>query len=197
MGAQDKYTSVFPTRLRKLIEERKTTITAVAKALNISRQAVSLYADGSTQPNIDKLVEIARFFNVSSDYLIGLSDYERKSTEEITASDMGISEEAAKQLATHNAPSPEFTGTGSTGYVLSIFAESPKFINFCSAVVSYMHCPEFEKDKESVSYIRSFVLRKSILTEYLFQLLDDYINFHSQRTEGKRNLEDEESKGDQ
>ena len=76
MSMQDNYTGVFPSRLRKLIEARGTTITALAKELKISRQAVSQYADGSAQPNIEKIALIARFFNVSSDYLIGLSDLE-------------------------------------------------------------------------------------------------------------------------
>ena len=76
MPTQENYTKPFPSRLRKLIESRETTITALAKELKISRQAVSQYADGSAQPNIEKLVSIARFFHVSTDYLVALSKSE-------------------------------------------------------------------------------------------------------------------------
>ena len=98
MPPQENYTRDFPSRLRKLIESRGTTITALAKELKISRQAVSQYADGSAQPNIEKLVSIARFFHVSTDYLVGLSDYEEKEAEGITAQDMGLSEGFARGL---------------------------------------------------------------------------------------------------
>lgn len=73
MPDDDKYFGVFPTRLRGLIESKKTTITALANALKISRQSVSQYQDGTGQPNVDKLCKIAKYFNVSTDYLVGLS----------------------------------------------------------------------------------------------------------------------------
>lgn len=73
MAGDDKYFGVFPTRLRGLIESRKTTITALANVLKISRQSVSQYQDGTGQPNVDKLCKIAQHFNVSTDYLVGLS----------------------------------------------------------------------------------------------------------------------------
>ena len=66
--------SVFRTRLRELIKERGITITALAKELKISRQSVSKYINGSAYPNIERLFMIARFFDVSSDYLVGLTE---------------------------------------------------------------------------------------------------------------------------
>lgn len=72
--AQEKYNAPFPVRLRELIKSKKTTITALAHELKISRQAVSQYADGSTQPNLERLVEIAKYLNVSTDWLLGLTD---------------------------------------------------------------------------------------------------------------------------
>lgn len=74
MKGQEKYYSPFSSNLRELIAKRGTTITALSKALGISRQAVSQYTDGTGQPNVDKLVMIADYFGVSADYLIGLSD---------------------------------------------------------------------------------------------------------------------------
>ena len=59
------------TRLRQLIEEKPTTITAVARELGISRQAVSQYTMGIGQPNADKLLQIAEYFDVSCDWLVG------------------------------------------------------------------------------------------------------------------------------
>lgn len=74
MEWQGKYNSPFATNLRDLIAKKGTTITALSKVLGISRQAVSQYADGTGQPNVDKLTMIADYFGVSTDYLVGLSD---------------------------------------------------------------------------------------------------------------------------
>ena len=74
MVTQEKYNATFPTNLRKLIEPKDVTITALAHELKVSRQAVSQYQDGSTQPNLQKLAEIAKYFGVSVDWLLGLTD---------------------------------------------------------------------------------------------------------------------------
>ena len=105
MSTLEKYNGVFPERLRKLLDDRGVTRTELARELNISRQAVSQYADGTGQPNIDKLKTIALFFSVSSDYLIGLSDYERIETKELTAEDMGIFQKTSKIFKEFPAPS--------------------------------------------------------------------------------------------
>ena len=62
----------FATRLRDLIEKRGTTIKAVAECIGITRQSVSQYCEGATQPNADTIAKIATYFNVSADYLLGL-----------------------------------------------------------------------------------------------------------------------------
>ena len=73
MSTQDKYNAPFPSNLRTIIDERGTTITALARELGITRQAVSLYADGTGQPNADKLKRISDYFDVSTDWLLGRS----------------------------------------------------------------------------------------------------------------------------
>lgn len=74
MSSQERYNAPFPSRLRGLISEHKTTITALAATLKISRQAVSQYCDGTGQPNTEKLCLICNYFGVSADYLLGRTD---------------------------------------------------------------------------------------------------------------------------
>lgn len=71
MATQEKYNAPFPTRLRDLLREKNTSMTTLAKELNISRQAISQYQDGTGQPNVDKLLKIAEYFKVSVDWLVG------------------------------------------------------------------------------------------------------------------------------
>ena len=64
----------FNERLSELIKEKGTTQKALAEYLGISRQAVSQYVLGETQPSIEVSASIAKFFEVSIDYLAGLSE---------------------------------------------------------------------------------------------------------------------------
>lgn len=68
------YYSTLAVRLRTLISEKDTNITKVAKAAGVTRQAVSAYQDGSSQPTADTLTKISKHFNISVDWLLGLSE---------------------------------------------------------------------------------------------------------------------------
>lgn len=74
MSSVEEYYAEFPSRLRYLIRVNHTTITALAAQLGLSRQAVSLYTDGSTLPNAEKLGLIADYFHVSTDWLLGRTE---------------------------------------------------------------------------------------------------------------------------
>lgn len=67
-------TSIFAERLQRLMKENETTQQALATAMGLTRQAISQYVEGGTQPNIEKLARFAVYFDVSSDFLLGLSD---------------------------------------------------------------------------------------------------------------------------
>lgn len=52
----------------------KVTQADVAKAIGITVSAYSNYEQGIREPSIELLKALCRYFNVSSDYLIGLED---------------------------------------------------------------------------------------------------------------------------
>ena len=173
MSTLEKYNGVFPERLRKLLDDRGVTRTELARELNISRQAVSQYADGTGQPNIDKLKTIASFFSVSSDYLIGLSDYERIETKELTAEDMGILDEAAQQLSKDKQDLQ-----GISGAFLSLLAKSPQFGDFASAASDFIqavnHAKSWSNTVSGVYNERKNVRMKQFL---LFEALLDVLAY--------------------
>lgn len=68
------YDNIFAKRLRELMADTNTTQVELANEMGVTRQAVSQYMDGSAQPNIDKFYRIAKYFNVSADYLLGFSN---------------------------------------------------------------------------------------------------------------------------
>lgn len=68
------YDKAFPRTLRKLLADSKTTKKDLAAHLGRSGQAISYYCDGTSSPDWETIVEIAKFFSVSTDYLLGLID---------------------------------------------------------------------------------------------------------------------------
>lgn len=89
------YDNIFSVRLRELVNKTKTTQQQLAEETNCSRQAISQYLDGSNAPNVEKLSNIAQFFNVSTDYLLGLTDIQSPDVDvKAICKDVGLSEEA-------------------------------------------------------------------------------------------------------
>lgn len=61
-------------RLKELRKSKNINQQKLALKLNITQAAVSKYELGLSEPDISTLIKIADIFNVSIDYLIGLSD---------------------------------------------------------------------------------------------------------------------------
>ena len=57
----------------ELLKENKTNNTKVSSSLGISRSRYYDWKKGVI-PNISTLIELAKYFNVSVDYLVGRSD---------------------------------------------------------------------------------------------------------------------------
>ncbi len=68
------YKENFSKRLIYLRDKKGITQQELADNLNITRQSLSLYEKAERTINIELLAKIADFFNVSTDYLLGLSD---------------------------------------------------------------------------------------------------------------------------
>lgn len=66
---------IFSERLRMLREKGGYTQQQLADILRITKNSISHYELNMCMPSIEVLVEMTRFFNVSIDYLLCLSDY--------------------------------------------------------------------------------------------------------------------------
>ncbi|WP_099304181.1 helix-turn-helix domain-containing protein [Bacillus sp. Marseille-P3800] len=64
----------FNTRFKTLKLEQKVNYQELADLLGISVRAVQHYATGSRYPDFEGLIQLADYFNVSLDYLVGRSD---------------------------------------------------------------------------------------------------------------------------
>jgi transcriptional regulator with XRE-family HTH domain len=63
----------FSERLKALRQEKNVTQRAIANHLNITDTAYGFYEQGKNYPNMDILIKLADYFEVSLDYLVGRS----------------------------------------------------------------------------------------------------------------------------
>lgn len=90
-------TNIFSQRLRELRNGENQEKTA--KNIGISRGALSYYESGERKPDINVLHSIAKYYNVSTDYLLGLTDIPRIDLEESSISNqLGLSSGAIHHL---------------------------------------------------------------------------------------------------
>ena len=66
---------MFSLRLQQLRKEKGLKQTDLAKALNTTQRRISYMELGKVEPDLTTLVALAKFFEVSTDFLIGISDY--------------------------------------------------------------------------------------------------------------------------
>ena len=68
----------FYQRLRDLREDADKTQNDIATILNISRQHYALYEKGERELPMHHFITLAKHYNVSLDYLAGLTDTPKK-----------------------------------------------------------------------------------------------------------------------
>ena len=66
--------SLFLARFRELLAESGKMQKDICAELGISRPTLSNWKTGYSEPNFDDIIMLAKYFDVSSDYLLGLSD---------------------------------------------------------------------------------------------------------------------------
>jgi transcriptional regulator with XRE-family HTH domain len=85
------------TRLKQLRLEKGLTLEQVAKELNTTKVTISRYENSAREPKSDTLRQLAHYFDVSIDYLLGDSD-ERKIITDDEKEIQVILEETRKKL---------------------------------------------------------------------------------------------------
>ncbi len=75
-------------RIKELREQRRLNQEGLALKLNVSQSTISAYEKGERTPDLKTLISIANFFDVSLDYLAGVSENRRQ----IMSCDLSVSE---------------------------------------------------------------------------------------------------------
>lgn len=65
-------------RLKDLREDNDLKQEAIAQMLEMTRQQYQLYESGKRQIPFDKVIKLAVYYNVSIDYIAGLTNIKKK-----------------------------------------------------------------------------------------------------------------------
>lgn len=64
----------FGEKLKRLMDEREVTQKEVSSCLNIAATTLNGYANDYREPDFKTLSALAKYFNVTTDYLLGISN---------------------------------------------------------------------------------------------------------------------------
>lgn len=68
----------WPERIRELREDHDLTQSDVAKLLGTTQQVYSRYEHGINELPIRHLITLCRYYQVNSDYILGLNDTQKE-----------------------------------------------------------------------------------------------------------------------
>ena len=91
-------------KIKMLREQNNLTQAQLAKALGISRSAVNAYEQSISIPSTQYIVELARLFKVSTDYLLGLDSTTTVSVGGLSEKDVEVVYTLIQHLRGNNNP---------------------------------------------------------------------------------------------
>ena len=154
----------------KLLELRTNmgvTQEDVAESLSVSNKTISKWENGASTPDLTMLVELSKYYGVTTDALLGLSEEKKKSIrEEVCSSFKGIDrkESVLKAFETARAIIPAIFGTVSQEYDDVNDGESvfPSEISrYCRSNISLHEFFEFTASSENVNIAVMMLRNKS------------------------------------
>lgn len=152
-------------RIQDLIKNRKITQAELAKRVGLSNSALSRYLQGGTKNLGDGfIIRIAKYFDVSTDFLLGETDIPDRKNYDIE--ELGLSAETAKLL---------YTGKVDTS-VLNQLVEHPRFPQLLLLLARY-------RDETMIAGINAM---NQILT-FMRSLTLDQANLHPEDAVAAKN----------
>jgi transcriptional regulator with XRE-family HTH domain len=68
----------FKNRLKQLREEKGMIQKELAEKIGVTRNSITAYENGNREPDLEKIINLAKIFDVSIDYLVGVSDIKKR-----------------------------------------------------------------------------------------------------------------------
>ena len=85
-------------RIKALGEARGWTQAELARKMNMTRNGINSWEQGLSMPSPPSLVDLARLFSVSTDYLLGVENYSAVNVTGLNEADVALLAQLADRL---------------------------------------------------------------------------------------------------
>lgn len=85
-------------RIKALREARGWTQAELARKMNMTRNGINSWEQGLSMPSPPSLVDLARLFSVSTDYLLGVENYSAVNVTSLNEADVALLAQLADRL---------------------------------------------------------------------------------------------------
>ena len=155
----------FSDRLKHLRKERGYTQASLAHALDMHERTFRGYESGNVQPSLPVLITLALHFQVSVDYLCGISNVSNPTL----AEQLNLSDRAIKNLATkilHHSPN-ERSDIEAYSKCADMVIGSSEFKHFICLLVSYVNTDKTvtEEDKAALSQFKVYQQSQKLIED--------------------------------
>lgn len=122
-------------RIRAARKSQHLSQSVLSEMLGVTTRTISSWENGATQIDVQVLVEMAKIFNLSTDYLLGLSDFTQPENNFI-ADQLGVSDAAATTFR-YFGRNPNTKETKTLDFIVS---DLHGFVDFIHSISSYFEC---------------------------------------------------------
>ena len=91
-------------RIKALREARGWTQAELARRMNMTRNGINSWEQGLSMPSPPSLVDLARLFSVSTDYLLGVENYSAVNVTGLNEEDVALLAQLAERLRENRRP---------------------------------------------------------------------------------------------
>lgn len=150
---EENRNAFFPKMLRKLRENAGISQLELSKQLGVSKSTIGLYENGDTLPDAKTLRDIAKFYHISADALLGLSITGSTDSEmQIICNKLRITEKAVNSIVDLCA-SPKYA------FSFMCLVESVEFKEIIHSLAGYL---SIHWENEKVSPIELLILDEQV-----------------------------------
>lgn len=181
----EKQISVTNQRFRKLVDEQRITREKLANILECDTSLITKYYNGDREIPVKNIIKIAKYFNVSADYLLGLSDAKTDDKDlQFVCDYTGLSAETIDKLREYCLPDftyPDDFEPFEEDRILDEKFEIERSKKERKIIDSFILSPAFDElvmHGSQVQYINETIL------SYLAIYFDDYEYFMKLQKEG-------------
>lgn len=127
---EKKECSKFGDKLKELRKREKMTQSDLSNKLNINRVTITKYETGERTPTTDDIISLAKYFNVSTDYLLGITDNATTDTDlQAVCNYTGLYEKTVEKI--------QFLKSRGKISALNDIINTPDFLSLIDEVMNY------------------------------------------------------------